>query len=223
VSAKGIAPKLLLVRQPLKASFKIKSRTVFPSTARPVKIPQAQMIRGKEEDQLPIVRGTDAQEDALITNNLPANPYRKKDKYGNPFYRAWAPVTEWGGGCPSEDRMMVLVHFAPMGLETEENKPEDVYMHFETYKRHCMGKGIKEWSNGVKFGADLMFFEDEQLRADRIAKELTGTVPTSRPIQKKGHFICVWRKTMADVAGYDKFMAGIDANLKKRSWTEADL
>ena len=223
VSVKGLAPKKLLVRQPLKASFKIKSRTVFPSTEQPVKVPNAQMIRGKEEDQLPIVRGTDAHEDALITNNLPANPYRKKDQYDNPYYRAWSPATEYGGGCPMEHRMMVLVHFAPMGLETQEDKPEDKYMNFETYKRHNMGKGIKEWSNGVKFGADLMFFEDEQLRANRIAKELTGNVPTSKPIQKKGRFSCVWRKTMADMAGYDKFMAGIDANLKKRSWTEADL
>ena len=63
VSVKGLAPKKLLVRQPLKASFKIKSRTVFPSTEQPVKVPNAQMIRGKEEDQLPIVRGTDAHED----------------------------------------------------------------------------------------------------------------------------------------------------------------
>ena len=162
VSVKGLAPKKLLVRQPLKASFKIKSRTVFPSTERPVKMPNAQMIRGKEEDQLPIVRGTDAHEDALITNNLPANPYRKKDQYDNPYYRAWAPVTEWGGGCPLEHRMMVLVHFAPMGLETEEDKPADTYMNFETYKRHCMGKGIKEWPTGVQFGADLLFYEDER-------------------------------------------------------------
>ena len=219
VSVKGLAPKKLLVRQPLKASFKIKSRTVFPSTEQLVKVPNAQMIRGKEEDQLPIVRGTDAHEDALITNNLPANPYRKKDQYDNPYYRAWAPVTEWGGGCPLEHRMMVLVHFAPMGLETEEDKPADTYMNFETYKRHCMGKGIKEWPNGVKFGADLLFYEDEQLRANRIAIEGAG----GKPIQKKGRFSCVWRKTMADMAGYDKFMAGIDANLKKRSWTEADL
>ena len=223
VSVKGLAPKKLLVRQPLKASFKIKSRTIFPSTEQPIKVANAQMIRGKEEDQLPIVRGTDAHEDALITNNLPANPYRKKDQYDNPYYRAWAPVTEWGGGCPLEHRMMVLVHFAPMGLETEEDKPKDTYVNFEAYKRHCMEKGIKEWPIAVQYGADLMFFEDEQLRANRIAKELTGTVPTSRPIQKKGRFCCVWRNTMADVGGYNKFIAGIDANLKKRSWTDADL
>ena len=99
VSVKGLAPKKLLVRQPLKASFKIKSRTVFPSTERAVKVPNAPVIEGPE-NKIPIVRGTDAHEDALITNNLPANQYRKKDKYDNPYYRAWAPVTEWGGGCP---------------------------------------------------------------------------------------------------------------------------
>ena len=177
----------------------------------------------KEKDQLPIVRSTIAQEDLEIAQNLPPTPYRKQDTYGNPYYRAWSPATEYGGGCPMEHRMMVLVHFAPMGLETEEDKPEDTYMNFEAYKRHCMEKGIKEWPIAVRYGADLMFFEDEQLRANRIAKELTGNVPTSRPIQKKGHFSCVWRFTHADHEGYDKFIAGIDANLKKRSWTDADL
>ena len=210
-----LAPKKLIVRQPLRASFKVKSRTVFPSTERPVKAPSAPMIRGKDGPFEK--RGTTAEEDAEIARNLPPNPYRKKDAYGNPYYRAWSPADE--GGCPEEHRMMVLVHFAPMGLETQEDKPEDKYMNFETYKRHNMGKGIKEWSNGVKFGADLMFFEDEQLRANRITIEGAG----GKAIQKKGRFCCVWRFTHADTEGYDKFMAEIDANLKKRSWTEADL
>ena len=214
VSAKALAPKKLIVRPPLRASFKVKSRTVFPSTERPVKAPSAPVIRGKDA---PLEkRGTTAEEDAEIARNLPPNPYRKKDAYGNPYYRAWSPADK--GGCPQEHRMMVLVHFAPMGLETQEDKPADVYMHFETYKRHHIGKGIKEWSNGVKFGADLMFFEDEQLRANRIAIEGAG----GKAIQKKGRFCCVWRFTHADEKGYDKFMAEIDANLKKRSWTEAD-
>ena len=215
VSAKALAPKKLIVRQPLRASFKVKSRTVFPSTERPVKVPSAPVIRGKDGPFEK--RGTTAEEDAEIARNLPANPYRKRDAYGNPYYRAWSPADE--GGCPEEHRMMVLVPFAPMGLETQEDKPEDKYMNFETYKRHNMGKGIKEWSNGVKFGADLMFFEDEQLRANRIAIEGAG----GKAIQKKGRFCCVWRFTHADTEGYDKFMAEIDANLKKRPWTEADL
>jgi hypothetical protein len=214
--AKALAPKKLIVRAPLRASFKIKSRTVFPSTEGACKPWKAQVIRAKEDAPFE-KRGTSAEEDAEIAANLPANPYRKQDAYGNPHYRAWAPCAQ--GGCPLEDHMMVLVHFAPIGLETQEDKPADTYMHFAAFKRHSLDKRIKEWPIATRFGADLMFFEDEQLRANRIAVEAAG----GKPIQKKGSFACVWRFTHADHAGYDKFIEGISANLKKRSWTEADL
>ena len=58
------------------------------------------------------------------------------------------------GRCPSEDHMVVLVHFWALGLEMEETKPKDTYMHFEMYKKHCMVQ-MKDWPIAVLFWADL--------------------------------------------------------------------
>ena len=218
-----LAPKKLIVRQPLRASFKIESQTIFPSTEAPMKVWNAQIKRDKEDDEpyVPAILPSAAAQDAEIARNLPAITYRKKDQYGNPQYRPWAPLNMFGeGGCPTEDHMVVLVHFAKMPLEKEEDTPKAVYMNFETYKKHMKIKGVtKEWPIAVRFGADLQFYEDEQLRANRMEKE-AACADGKAVFQKKGLFSPVWRMTHADHKGYDKFMAGISANLKKRSWAD---
>jgi hypothetical protein len=42
----------------------------------------------------------------------------------------------------------------------------------------------------------------------------------AKPVGRKGHFEVVWRTTYADTAGYDRFIASIDANIRKRQWAD---
>jgi hypothetical protein len=208
---KALAPKKLIVREPLRASFKIKSQTIFPSSERrsgPVKkVWEAQ----KKAGAIPLPSSssnssTAAQEDAEIARNLPAIPYRKKDQAGNPYYRPWARLNELGeGGCPSKERLVVLVHLAG---DNDDKPKKDVYMNFQTYKQHLLTiKGIKEeWPIAVRFGADLEFHEDERLRAKRIEAE-AACAGGKEVFQKQGRFRVVWRTTHADQEGYAKFMA----------------
>ena len=201
---KALAPKKLIMRDPLRASIKIKSQTIFPSSERgPVKkeVCEAQEKASGATLLLPSSSSsssTAGQEDAEIARNLPAIPYRKKDKEGNPYYRPWARLNEFGeGGCPSKERLVVLVHLAK----------KDVYMNFQTYKQHLTIKGIKkEWPIAVLFGADLEFHEDERLRAERIETE-AACAGGKEVFQKQGRFSVVWRSTHANHEGYTKFMA----------------
>ncbi len=70
------------------------------------------------ENPIPIKRSSPEEEVAEVANDLPAIPNRKKDKYCNPFYRTWKPQAL--GGYPGDNHVVVLVHFKPHGLETEE-------------------------------------------------------------------------------------------------------
>ena len=140
---KSVAPKKLLPkREAPRAWTKIASRTIFPETFKPVKVGnKAPIVRGPE-DTTPIIRRTAEEEDAEVARNLPAIDSRKKDKYGNPWFRTWSPAVRSAdgrvsGGCPAEDHIVVLVHFRAMGLETEETKPKDRYMSFAQLKQHC--------------------------------------------------------------------------------------
>ena len=170
------------------------------------------------ENPVPIKRSTPEDEDAEVANDLPAIPYRKKDKYGNPFYRTWQPTAALGG-YPGDDHVVVLVHFKPRGLETEETKPKSVYMNFTDYKKHLLNAKVKEMPLSARFGADYYFVEDERNYAKRVSAETLGG-GGAKPIGRKGHFETVWRTTHADTAGYDRFIASIDANLRKRQWAD---
>ncbi len=69
--------------------------------------------------------------------------------------------------------MLTTKAFKSQGIETEETKSRDVYMNFETLKKHSIER-MKEVPIAVKFGADLYFVEDEQKRANRIMLEEGG-------------------------------------------------
>ncbi len=95
------------------------------------------------ENPVPIKRSTPEDEDAEVANDLPAIPYRKKDRYCNPFFRTWKPTAL--GGYPGDEHVVVLVHFKPRGLETDETKPESVYMNFTGLQEahpQCKGQGV---------------------------------------------------------------------------------
>ena len=80
---------------------------------------------------------------------------------------------------------------------------------------------MKEVPLEVRFGADLMFKEHEQLRADRLLRINLGLEAASgKTTQRRCGFSAVWRTTYADCAGYDRFQASLTANLLKRSWAD---
>jgi hypothetical protein len=170
------------------------------------------------ENPVPIKRSTPQEEDAEVANDLPAISYRKRGKYGNPFYRTWKPTAL--GGYPGDDHVVVLVHFKQRGLETEETKPKSVYMNFTDYKEHILDAKIKEMPLSSSFGAYYYFVEDERNYAKRISAETLGVGGGAKPIGCKGHLEVVWRTTHADTAGYDCFLASINANLRKRQWAD---
>jgi hypothetical protein len=215
---KALAPKILLKkRDEPRARTIIEARTIFPSTEPKPKPDYSHfpVMVLAPENPIPIKRSTPEAEDAEIANNLPTIPYRKKDKYGNPYYRTWQPTAALGG-YPDDDHVVVLVHFKPRGLETEETKPKSVYMNFTDYKKHLLNVKVKEMPLSARFGADYYFVEDERNYAKRVSAETLG----AKPIGRKGHFETVWRTTYADMAGYDRFLASIDANLRKRQWAD---
>jgi hypothetical protein len=215
----AMAPKKLLKkREPIRASFKIVSRTIFPSKEPAFKVQKTPIIPDRE-DLTPIQKFNTANkaQDEEIARSLPPITQRKVDKYGNPWYRAWSPLNKATGEgcCLLEDHMVVLVHHKARGEETEEMKPASEYMTFQQLKQHSLIK-LKEVPLEAKFGADLMFVEDAQLRADSILKLEEG----GGRIQKKGLFCAVWRRTHADMEGYDKFIADLSAFHTKRQWAD---
>jgi hypothetical protein len=92
-------------------------------------------------------------------------------------------------------------------------------MNFTDYKKHILDGRLKEMPLSVRYGADY-FVEDERNYAKRISAETLGVGGGAKPIGRKGHFEVVWRTTYADTAGYDRFIASIDANLHKRQWAD---
>ena len=224
VSRIALAPKIVLKkkREAPRAHTKIVSRTIMPSTSAKKVEPQ---LKGQivvaptpPRDSVGLAMSA-AEQDAEIARDLPKIRFTKKDRFGAPFYRAWAPVAD--GGCPSEDHIVVLVHFARQGLETEETRTKPVYMTFAELKKSSIAP-LKEVPLEVRFGADLMFREDEQRRADRLLRIDMGLAPASGPKAeaRRGAFSAVWRTTYADCAGYDRFKARLVENLLKRSWAD---
>jgi hypothetical protein len=125
----AMAPKKLLKKRvPIRASFKVASRTIFPSKEPASFKVQKTPIVPDREDLAPIkFHTTDKAKDDEIARSLPRITQRKVAKYDNPWYRTWAPLnkaTGEGGGCPSEseDHMVVLGHHKARGEETEETK-----------------------------------------------------------------------------------------------------
>ena len=216
-----MAPKKLLkkMREPIRASFKIVSRTIFPSKEPAFKVQKTPIIPDREDvlSSIQKFNTADKAQDEEIARSLPPITQRKVDKYGNPWYRAWSPLNKatGEGGCQSEDHMVVLVHHKARGEETEETKPASEYMTFKQLRQHSLIK-LNEVPLEAKFGADLIFVEDAQLRADRILKLEAG----GGRIQKKGLFCVVWRRTHADMEGYDKFVADLSAFHTKRQWAD---
>jgi len=225
---KATAPKKQLITKRKKdakvnaAAKYIKSRTIFPSNDPPFKPFKAPVVRDRDDAFAASARHhhtiSDKADDDAIASALPTITQRKQDKYGNPWYRAWA--SEDKGGCPSEDRIVVLVHHMPRGDETEETRPPSEYMTFQQIKQHSLIK-MKELPLPLRYGADLYFTEDAQLRANRLAAEAGGG---TKRIQKKGAFAIIWRRTFADVAGYDRCVAKREAQrleaLDKRQWAD---
>ena len=122
---------------------------------------------------------SDKADDDAIASALPTITQRKQDKYGNPWYRAWARSAHTGGSdCPSEDHIVVLVHHKARGDETEETKPPSEYMTFKQLKQHSLVR-LKELPIGVRFGADLYFVEDAQLRAERLRMRMWPATTSS--------------------------------------------
>jgi hypothetical protein len=208
-----MAPKKWLKkRKPICASFKVTSLTIFPSKKPPFKVKKNPIVPDRE-DLAPInFHTTDNAKDDEIARNLQPITQHKVDKYGNPWYRAWAPQ-DMGGGCPSEDHLVVLVQHRVRSEETEETKQPSEYMTFQQLKQHSLIK-LNELPLEVKSGANLMFLEDAQLHADRMKAQEGGQL--TKPIQKKWLFCTVWRRTHADLAGYEKFVEDLPAFHKKR-------
>ena len=94
-------------------------------------------------------------------------------------------------------------------------------MTFAELKKQSIAP-LKEVPLEVRFGADLMFQEHEQRRADRLLRIDMGLAPASGPKAeaRRGAFSAVWRTTYADCAGYDRFKARLVENLPKRSWAD---
>lgn len=204
----GIAPKKLLIRQPLKKSFKIKSKTIFPEPpSKPERRIDADLLRPlAPEDNTPIQIGTDQEEDDKIAQNLPSMAsFQRSDKYGQDWYRSWSREA----GYPGEDKIAVLVHFKKARDETIPQKSK--YMTFKKLRKHSMVR-MKEVPIPVRFGADLMFCEDPTLREIRLQALIKN--PLDKPLPPKGIFTVVWRRTYADCSGYDEYMAKLDQNIK---------
>ena len=225
VSRIALAPKIVLKkkREAPRAHTKIVSRTIMPSSSKKDDNntePKGQIVVAPTpaRDSVGLAMSA-AEQDAEIARSLPRIRFTKKDRFGAPFYRAWAPADQ--GGCPSEDHIVVLVHFARQGLETEETRTKPVYMTFAELKKSSIAP-LKEVPLEVRFGADLMFREDEQRRADRLLRIDLGLAPASGPKAepRRGAFSAVWRTTYADCAGYDRFKARLVENLPKRSWAD---
>jgi hypothetical protein len=135
---KALAPKKLLEkREPPHAHTVIKSRTIIPSTEPKPKMVDFPVMVLAPENPIPIKCSTPQEEDAEVANDLPTIPYRKKDKYGNPFYLTWMPHAL--DGYLGDDHVIVLVHFKQCCLETEETKPKLV-----DYKKHILDGRLKE-------------------------------------------------------------------------------
>jgi hypothetical protein len=162
-SVKALAPKKLLKKSELPcARTIIQPRTIFPSTEPKPKPDYTHLpvMVLAPENPVPIKSSTPEDEDSEVANDLPAIPYRKKDKYGKPFYRTWKPTAL--GGYPGDDHVVVLVHFKQRSIETEETKPKSVYMNFTDYKKHILNAKVKEMPLSARFGADYYFVEDER-------------------------------------------------------------
>jgi hypothetical protein len=129
--------KLLKKSEPPRAHTVIKSRTIFPSTAPKTKVDYSHVscMVLAPENPIPIKQSTFEEEDAEVANDLPAIPYRKRDKYSNPFYSTWMPhvVVLVHFVVLVHDHITVLVHFKSRGLETEDTKPKLVCMNFTDY------------------------------------------------------------------------------------------
>jgi hypothetical protein len=76
-------------------------------------------------------------------------------------------------------------------------------MAFNELKHHSLIR-LKELPLGVRFAEELMFKEEVQLRADCLRAETGGQL--KKPIQK-GLFCEVWRRTNANMPGYERFIA----------------
>ena len=246
IIAKALAPKKLLPkRAPPRARTVIKSQTIFPEE--PVVKHVAIEYKTPEEFQEDpaVVRAVARAEEAQLNGNTlarysPPNPYPKKlDQQGLPYYRAWRDEPMWG--YPGDDRLIVLVEFhAPPkddGLESGVPPRAPVYMTVADINAAIANKDAKwkEVPMALKFGAHLLFVEDEKLRAMRImAQHCAGlmarahavtngktTVKAVKELPRKGTFRIIWRRTVADAAGYDRFMAGFTgARLMERQWAD---
>ena len=171
-------------------------------------------------------------QDAELARDLPPIPYSKKDKYGAPYFRAWAP-----GDYAGEDRMVALVeNYHYSDYHKEAPHPME-FMHFKDLNKHILLKDhkMKEVPTALKYGAHLMFKEDPKYRANRIEMEAKLKAEADaeaaanpekkktkavKPLPRKGGFITIWRRTYADTEGYDRFMAELGANLMKRQWAD---
>jgi hypothetical protein len=240
VITKALAPKKQLPKRELpRAHTVIKSRTIFPEE--PIKHVAIEYKTPEIQEDSGVARAIAAAE-AQLNGNLarysPPNPYPKKvDQYGQPYYRAWHNEPMWG--YPGEDRLMVLLEFQKPNLDDGLNElpRAPVYMTVADVNAHMADKDArwKEVPTALKFGAHLLFVEDEKLRAMRIMTEHRAelaaraeaaakgktTVKAVKPMQRKGTFRIIWRRTVADTAGYDRFMAGFSgARLMERQWAD---
>ena len=241
IIAKALAPKKQLPKRELpRARTVIKSRTIFPEE--PIKHVAIEYKTPEIQEDSGVARAIAAAE-AQLNGNLarysPPNPYPKKvDQYGQPYYRAWHNEPMWG--YPGEDRLMVLVEFQKPNLDDGLNElpRAPVYMTVADVNAHMADKDArwKEVPTALKFGAHLLFVEDEKLRAMRIMTEHRAelaaraemaaakgkrTVKAVKPMPRKGYFRIIWRRTVADTAGYDRFMAGFTgARLMERQWAD---
>ena len=121
----------------------------------------------------------------LKARDLPPIPYSKKDKYGAPYYRAWAPDDE--GGYPGEDHVVVLVeHYdylddlekkssssSPSSKSSKMTTMMMEYAHIKDINRMMLNPDArwKEVPASIKYGTHLMFVEDPKLREKRILME----------------------------------------------------
>ena len=172
---KALAPKKLLPkREEPRAHTHIKARTFFPDEPLPrVRVYQAPVY--KEDEAVAQQVAAAEVEDAQLARELPPIPYTKKDKYGAPYFRAWAPPTPGNNNnnYAGEDQMVALVeNYHYNDCHKEAPRPME-YMHFKDLNKHVLMKDhkMKEVPTALKYGAHLMFKEDPKHRANRIETE----------------------------------------------------
>ncbi len=88
-STTAMAPKKLLkkMRELIRASFKIVSRTIFPSKEPAFKVRNTHIIPDREDVLTSIQKfnTADKAQDEEVARSLPPITQRKVDKYGNPW------------------------------------------------------------------------------------------------------------------------------------------